>query len=709
MATPTSGIGLAVVGCGVIGRVRARLAREYPGIEWLGLADVREPALAALAAEVDADFATTDCSRLLARPEVTAVIVATDESAHVDPVMRAVSYGFPLFIEKPLATEPAASARVLAAVETHGIDAVVGYTQRFRRRFLAVKERVRDGQIGDVTSVVTRALMNRMVPHATLAKVDDPRDLTPMVVSGTHSLDLCLWLLEGKTPVEVYARSNDAVLGPLGTDDGTFGIITMDDGTILSMNISWALPEVWPGAVYGLEVGIVGTRGVIDIEDTHRDVLRIPRRSPRRLRRELPARRHRRWPALGADARGDRDLVQPPVPRHRHTTRHGGGRPRQPAAEQGHGPVGPHRQARAPARRPGVAQPGTRPRGRRDEAMRQLSVGVIGTGWCGGIRAVAAAESALVSELHIAEIDLDRLHEVAALTKPVTATADWEQLVGDDRIDVIMVSTTPETLHYPMAKAALDAGKHVLLEKPMALELAEADELVETAARRGVKFTVGYSQRFNPKQAAVKRAVVDGSIGRPTSMLVSRHIGRSLGAKIGNRIKLSPAAMEATHDIDFALWCLEPRRPVRVYSQFAWGVRQASLELPDAQMIVITMDDGVVVTVGAGMSLPPGYPNAATTWIECIGTDGAVLVDDSHRDIVLTTMDQGVRFPLSTMPGEKVGATFAGPMERETVHFLEAVAHDRPVMVDPRLARLTMQVYLAADRSAETSRVVDLR
>lgn len=340
--------------------------------------------------------------------------------------------------------------------------------------------------------------------------------------------------------------------------------------------------------------------------------------------------------------------------------------------------------------------------------MNQLSVGVIGTGWCGGIRAVACAESPLVSELHIAEIDLERLQEVAAMTKPVTATADWEQLIRDDGIDVLMVSATPETLHYPMAKAALDAGKHVLLEKPIALDLAEADDLVETAERRGRKFTIGYSQRFNGKQAMVKRAVADGTIGRPTSMLVSRHIGRSLGAKIGNRIKLSPAAMEATHDIDFALWCLEPRRPVRVYSQLVWGVREETLGLPDAQTIMITMDDGVVVTVGAGMSLPPGYPNAATTWIECIGTDGAILIDDTHRDIVLNTMAHGVHFPLSTMPGEKVGATFAGPMERETIHFLEAVTYDRPVMVEPRLARLTMEVYLAADRSAETHQVVEL-
>ena len=340
--------------------------------------------------------------------------------------------------------------------------------------------------------------------------------------------------------------------------------------------------------------------------------------------------------------------------------------------------------------------------------MIQLSVGVIGTGWCGGIRAVACAESALVRELHIAEIRDDRLKEVQALTRPATATADWEELIGNRDIEVVMVSATPETLHYPMAKATLDAGKHVLLEKPMALTLDEADDLIDTAERRGLRFTVGYSQRFNGKQAMVKRALLDGTLGQPTSVLVSRHIGRSLGAKIGNRIKLSPAAMEATHDLDFALWCLEPRRPVRVYSQLAWGVRRESLGLPDSQMIMVTMDDGVLVTVGAGMSLPPGYPNAASTWIEVIGTDGAILVDDSHRDIVLNTVSDGVRFPLSTMPGEKVGATFAGPMERETLHFLEAVAFERPVMVDPRLARLTMEVYMAADLSADLHDVVQL-
>ena len=266
-------IGLAIVGCGNIGRIRAKFARDYPGIGWLGLCDIDEPLGRKLVDEVDADFFTTDYEELITRPEVQATMIITDENRHTEPTLKAVEQGHKLFIEKPLATNAVESATILKAIEDNGIDAVVGYTQRFRRRFLAIKERLITGQIGEVTGVVTRAFMNRMVPIATIRKTNERVHLTPMVVSGTHSLDMSMWLMEGKTPVSVYAGSNDKVLSQFGTKDSTFGIFTMDDGTIFSMNISWALPVVWPGSVYGLEIGIVGTKGVIDVEDAHRDVV----------------------------------------------------------------------------------------------------------------------------------------------------------------------------------------------------------------------------------------------------------------------------------------------------------------------------------------------------------------------------------------------------------------------------------------------------
>ena len=135
-----------------------------------------------------------------------ASIIATEENEHVGPVLASVERGHDMMIEKPLATNAKESARILKAIQDAKIDAVVGYTQRFRRRFLVVKEKIRTGQIGDVTSVATRAFMNRLAPIATVVKTEKRAKLTPMVVSGTHSLDICMWLIEGKRHDEIYAR-----------------------------------------------------------------------------------------------------------------------------------------------------------------------------------------------------------------------------------------------------------------------------------------------------------------------------------------------------------------------------------------------------------------------------------------------------------------------------------------------------------------------
>ena len=342
--------------------------------------------------------------------------------------------------------------------------------------------------------------------------------------------------------------------------------------------------------------------------------------------------------------------------------------------------------------------------------MKPLSAAVIGTGWCGGIRAETLAKHALVRDLHIAEIDAARLEEMRAKTGAKTATEDYRELLDNKEIEAVYISATPEQTHYPIARHSLMAGKHVFLEKPIAMTLAEADELIALAKERSLKFTIGYSQRFNAKYAYVRKCIRDGSIGKPVSALVSRHLTRGLGTKITGRSKLSPAAMECTHDLDFVFWCLEPAKPVRVYSQQNYGAMRAMSggDVPDNQWVMVTMDSGVSLVVGGGWSLPLGYPNFSTTWIEMIGTDGAIMVDDSHRDVVLNTVKGGMQLPMSTMPGEFVEHAYAGAMAPETIHFLEAVAYDRPVLVTPEHARMVMEVYIAADLSAERNEPVSL-
>src|SRR5207253_1307796 len=159
-----------------------------------------------------------------------------------------------------------------------------------------------------------------------------------------------------------------------------------------------------------------------------------------------------------------------------------------------------------------------------------------------------------------------------------------------------------------------------------------AHELIAIAKAKGVKFTIGYSQRFNPKYAYVRKCIRDGTIGRPVTALVSRHITRMLGTKISGRSKLSPAAMEATHDLDFVFWCLEPAKPVRVYSQQNYGAMKelSGGDVPDQQWLMVTMDNGM------------------------------------------------------------------------------ALVHEREVMVKPEHARMVMEVYMAADLSAERNEAIAL-
>ena len=217
----------------------------------------------------------------LKRPEITAAIIATDEHLHVEPILAACERGLSLADREAVGH---GAGRFADGFSTHiqktKVDAVVGYTQRFRRRWLAAKEKVRTGSLGDVTMVTSRAFMNRLVALDNYKRTSDPSKISPMVISGTHALDIVMWMMEAKKPVELYARSVDKALGPICKGiDATAGMITFEDGSIYHASISWALPIVWPGAVYSLEVGITGTEGVLTIDDTHRDIVLATSRS----------------------------------------------------------------------------------------------------------------------------------------------------------------------------------------------------------------------------------------------------------------------------------------------------------------------------------------------------------------------------------------------------------------------------------------------
>ena len=263
-------LGIAVIGCGRMGRLRASLAASHPSVSFLAVADADSERARQLAEKTGAHFHTTDNLAAISRPEVNAVIVSTSEAQHAEAVVQALELGKAVLVEKPIAMELSDADRMLAAAAQSNGNLRVGYSRRFKRSYLLAKDRVASGGLGKVVGATLRAYNSRA---QTLSILKRSPDATPITFAMTYYVDLICWFLQGNEPVEVIARGQQGVLGAAGyrADDVTWAILTFADGAVVNLGVDYALPANYPtfGAISRVE--ILGTEGVILIDDDSKD------------------------------------------------------------------------------------------------------------------------------------------------------------------------------------------------------------------------------------------------------------------------------------------------------------------------------------------------------------------------------------------------------------------------------------------------------
>ncbi len=263
-------IGLAIIGSGRIGTLRGRLASMHPAVRFVAVMDTDAAAAQKLAKTIDADFCTTDLKAALSQPQVNAIIVSTSEHEHVAPVLAALKCKVPVLVEKPIAlTVPEADLMVRAVAEGGG-DLRVGYTRRYKTRYLLAKEQLVQGRLGRITGACARLYNSRAQCLAMLGR--NPH-ATPVVDALTYYVDLMAWLLADNPVTEVFARGQKGVIHAAGydTDDVTWAVLTCADGAVLNLGVSYALPNKWPSVGHSARVELVGTEGVLLINDDHTD------------------------------------------------------------------------------------------------------------------------------------------------------------------------------------------------------------------------------------------------------------------------------------------------------------------------------------------------------------------------------------------------------------------------------------------------------
>jgi predicted dehydrogenase len=266
-------LGLAMIGSGRIGSLRAQLAAGHPAVRFIATADQDPKKAEALAKKVGAAVHSSDNTAMIAHPEVNAVIVSTSEGEHLAPILKALELGKPVLVEKPIALSVADADQVIRTIEKSGVGVHVGYSRRYKERYLIAKEQLVQGRLGTLTGGAARVFNSR---SQALGMLQRNSHATPVVDALTYYVDLMNWFHEGNKLVEVYARGQKGVLKAAGYDhveDISYAILTYADGAVMNLGISYALPEKYPALGHAARVELVGTEGVMILDDDHTDQL----------------------------------------------------------------------------------------------------------------------------------------------------------------------------------------------------------------------------------------------------------------------------------------------------------------------------------------------------------------------------------------------------------------------------------------------------
>jgi predicted dehydrogenase len=265
-------LGIAVVGSGRIGTLRARLAAKHPAVRFLAVSDKEEVNAKKLADTAGAQFYSANSDAVIAHPDVNAVFVSTPEGEHAAPIVQALELGKAVLVEKPIALSLNDAEAVINTLKRTNGTLRVGYSRRFKECFLRAKEQMVRGRLGRISGGLARVYNSRAQTFAILKR--DPH-ATPVLDVLTYYVDLMCWFLDGNKPVEVVARGQSGIFRDAGysAHDVTWAIVTFADGAVVNFGISYALPANYPTQGQSDRVELLGTEGTMMIDDDHMEHL----------------------------------------------------------------------------------------------------------------------------------------------------------------------------------------------------------------------------------------------------------------------------------------------------------------------------------------------------------------------------------------------------------------------------------------------------
>jgi predicted dehydrogenase len=322
--------------------------------------------------------------------------------------------------------------------------------------------------------------------------------------------------------------------------------------------------------------------------------------------------------------------------------------------------------------------------------MKTLNVGVIGLGAIGQKHCTALAAVRRANLCAVADINQEVLSSTAVQYN-ATPYTDVKQLLAHPDLDAVVVAT-PDELHRDACVWAAEAGKHILVEKPLATTIEDAEAIIRAVDAAGVKLMVGFTLRFALHYKKVKDLVTAGTLGDLVSIFARRENIISQPERLKGRCGV--LMFLGTHDFDAMRWIVGSE-PVSIYSQAATSV-PSPYPIENETFSIIRFANGVIGCAHIGWFLPDKHPAGRDFKLDVLGNKGSVNLDQMRQGIEIYMQD-GAKFP----------SVSYGLIDEDRA-FVDCVLDDTEIPATAEDGLISLRMVLAAMKSIETGQPVNL-
>jgi predicted dehydrogenase len=347
-----------------------------------------------------------------------------------------------------------------------------------------------------------------------------------------------------------------------------------------------------------------------------------------------------------------------------------------------------------------------------------IGVAIVGCGMIARFHVQALAEIADTRVLALVDRKPGQAASLRdALNLRCDVYEDLEPALARSDIHLAIIAT-PSGVHMEPAVAAAQAGKHVVVEKPLEITLERCDRIIQACDRAKVKLCTIFPSRFGDANRVLKAAVDAGRLGRLTLGETTCKWWRSQayydeGGWKGTRALDGGGALmnQAIHNVDLLLWLMGPATQL---SAFTATLAHQRIEVEDTAVACLRFASGALGVIEATTSTYPGLPKT----ISLHGDHGTAVIE--QEDILRweltpeTSEDQAIRQRFAQKVGASGGASDPAAIShvghaRQLGDFIEAIRTGRPPLVDGREGRRAVEVILGIYESAATGGVITLK